>query len=89
MDYTVNLKKILSEKQFAFLQSITASARTVMSPELFNHSVGTFNYCFKMADRFLLTGANSGFEDCNSTRGLKDFTSTGALRIVQVQGQAV
>jgi hypothetical protein len=69
MDYTVNLKKILSEKQFACLQSLSASVRTVMSPELFNHSVGTFNYCFKMADRFLLTGANNGFEDCISNRG--------------------
>ena len=79
MDYTVNLKKILSKKQFAFLQSITASARAVMSPELFNHSVGTFNYCFKMADRFILTGANSGFKDCNSTGGIKDFTSAGGF----------
>jgi predicted HD superfamily hydrolase involved in NAD metabolism len=79
MDYTVNLKKILSVKQFACLQSITASARTVMSPELFNHSVGTFNYCFKMADRFLLTGASSGFEDCNSTASLKDFTNSSGF----------
>jgi predicted HD superfamily hydrolase involved in NAD metabolism len=61
MDYTINLKKILSEKQFAFLQSIAASARTVMSPELYNHSVGTFNYCFKMADRFFLNRAMDGF----------------------------
>jgi predicted HD superfamily hydrolase involved in NAD metabolism len=64
MDYTVNLKKILSEKQFAYLQSISGSARTVMSPELFNHSVGTFNYCFQMADRFILTGENGSLKDC-------------------------
>jgi predicted HD superfamily hydrolase involved in NAD metabolism len=69
MDYTVNLKKILPEKQFAYLQSISASLRTVMSPELFNHSIGTFNYCFQMADRFLLTGANSNLKDSISGSG--------------------
>ena len=64
MDYTVNLKKILSEKQFACLQSISDSVRTVMSPELFNHSIGTLNYCCQMADRFLLNAAGRCFEDC-------------------------
>jgi predicted HD superfamily hydrolase involved in NAD metabolism len=73
MDYTVNLKQILSEKQFAFLQSITASARAVMSPELYNHSYGTFNYCLKMADRFLLNRAKDGFEKSDNTTGTEEF----------------
>jgi predicted HD superfamily hydrolase involved in NAD metabolism len=79
MDYTVDLKKILSEKQFAFLQSITASARAVMSPELYNHSVGTFNSCFKMADRFLLNRAKNGFEKFNSSGDPKDFLSVSGF----------
>ncbi len=86
MDYTVNLKKILTEKQFVFLQSVCAFLRTAMSPELFNHSIGTLNYCFKMAYRFLLNGAGSdlndaaraedGFFECRAVAGdLNDFAS--------------
>ena len=79
MDYTVDLKKILPEKQFALLQSITASARAVMSPELFSHSVGTLNYCFKMADRFLLNQVKGGFEKCNSNGDSKGFLSVSGF----------
>jgi predicted HD superfamily hydrolase involved in NAD metabolism len=63
MDYTVDLKKILSEKQYAYLQSISASVKNVMSQELFDHSIGTFNYCFHMADRFILNGAAQAVKD--------------------------
>jgi putative HD superfamily hydrolase of NAD metabolism len=63
MDYTVNLKKILSEKQLGYLRSLSAFIRSVMSPGLFKHSLGTYNYCLQMADRFLLTDADSSFED--------------------------